>query len=200
MVLMKAIFFFLFGICCGIFRQDFLSYAIIEKYSINVGRVIQLGVIIDGISCVCNLYIHTYKKKGLKETAKIFFDNCPFYSVDIIPIYYIVYKLDFYTNYKWLVICNSCLIFARITIETQIKILTMDSLSCNFMIFLSNMIYIFSGIIPITKINYYLLFGLLCTQALELSAFIYIRAKEITDYLNIRIFCVNIQPQIISTV
>ncbi len=68
------------------------------------------------------------------------------------------------------------------------------------MIFLSNMIYIFSGIIPITKINYYLLFGLLCTQALELSAFIYIREKEITDYLNIRIFCVNIQPQIISTV
>ena len=55
--------FFLFGICCGIFRQDFLSYAIIEKYSINVGRVIQLGVVIDGISCVCNLYIHTYKKK-----------------------------------------------------------------------------------------------------------------------------------------
>ena len=193
------LFVFLFGICCGLFGQDFLSYTISEKYSINIGRVVQLGVVIGGISCVFNLYMHTYKKKGFKETAKIFLDNCPFYSVVVIPIYYIVFKLDFYNEYKWLIICNSCLIFARVTIDIQIKILTMDSLSCNFMIFLSNIFYIFSVIIPISNINYYLLLCLLYAQALELSAFVYIRAKEITNYLNIRIFCVNVQPQIIST-
>ena len=185
------LFVFLFGICCGLFGQNFLSYTLIEKYSINVGRVVQLGVVVGGISCVFNLYKHTIKKKGFKESITIFLENGSFYSVVIIPIIYIIYRNGFYTDNMWLIICNSCLIFARVTIDIQIKILTMDKLSCNFMIFLSNIFYIFSVVIPITKINYYVLLCLFFVQSLELAAFIYFRSKEITNFLNIRIFCVN---------
>jgi ethanolaminephosphotransferase len=190
---------FLLGVACGIFGQDFLLYTINEKYSITISKIVQLGVVLGGISCIFNLYLHTYKKKGHKEMLKIFLDNYTFYSVIIVPIYYILYRQDFYLDYKWLILCNACLIFARVTIDIQIKILTLDSLGCNYMIFFSNIFYIFSVVIPSTITRYYSLLILFVLQALELSAFIYIRAKEITKYLKIRIFCVSNAPQIIST-
>ena len=132
---------FLLAIVCGSFGQDFLYYTIIDKYSITVGKVIQLGVILGGLYCIYNLYLHTYKEKGYKEMAKIFLDNLPFYSVVTIPIYNIIYRLDFYIEYKWLILCNSCLIFERITIDIQIKILTLDNLGCNYIVFISHIIY-----------------------------------------------------------
>jgi ethanolaminephosphotransferase len=192
-------FIFLLGVVCGLFGQDFLYYTIIDKYSITVGKVIQLGVVLGGLSCIFNLYLHTYKKKGFKEMAKIFLDNVPFYSVVVIPIYYIIFKIDFYTEYKWIILCNSCLIFARITIDIQIKILTLDTLGCNYMVFISNIIYIITVTMPSTTIKYYTLLILFALQSAELCGFIYIRAKEITTYLNIRIFCVNTAPQILNT-
>ena len=131
--------------------------------------------------------------------AKIFLDNIPFYSVVVIPIYYIVFNLDFYTEYKWLILCNSCLIFARITIDIQIKILTLDVLRCNYMVFISNIIYIITIILSSTIIKYYTLLILFVLQIAELCVFIYFRAREITTYLNINIFCVNTAPQILNT-
>ena len=180
-----------------------LHYTIFEKYNITVAKVIQLAVVLGGLSCVFNLYLHTYKKKGLKNMLIIFLDNCPFYSVLIIPILYIIFSLDFYQDYKWLILCNSCLIFARVTIDIQIKIVTMDTIRCNFMVLFSNMAYISSLLIPWKFNKYYGLLILMSLQISELSAFIYYRTKQITNYLNIRIFCVNTfiphSPQILST-
>ena len=194
------LFVFLFGVACGIFGHDFLYYTVIEKYSITIGKIVQLGVVIGGLSCVFNLYFHTYKKKGYKEFFIIFLDNIPFYSVVLIPIYYIVFKLDFYIDYKWIILCNSCLLFARITMDIQIKILTMDTLGCSYFILISNIIFITSIIFPQIMVKYYTLLVLFILQSIELSAFIYIRTKEITNYLKIRIFCVNNTiPQIITT-
>ena len=190
----------LFGIACGIFSQDFLYYTLIEKYSITVGKIVQIGVILGGVSCVFNLYLHTYKKKGFKEMTKIFLDNVPIYSVLMIPIYYIAFKLDFYIDYKWLIICNSCILFARITIDIQIKILTLDNIDCNYMIFFSNIVFIASVTIPSPLIKYYTLLILLILQLIELCAFIYIRTKEITHFLNIRIFCVKTTTEINSSI
>ena len=192
-------FVFLLGIVCGLFGQDFLYYAIIDKYSFTIGKLIQLGVMLGGLSCIYNLYLHTYKKKGYKEMAKIFLDNVPFYSVVVIPIYYIIFNLDFYTNYKWLILCNSCLIFARITIDIQIKILTLDILGCNYIIFISNLIYIMTITFHSETIKYYVLLLLFALQSAELGAFIYVRANEITNYLNIRIFCINTAPKLLSS-
>ena len=156
--------------------------------------------LLGGLSCVFNLYLHTYKKKGYKELFINFLDNIPFYSVVLIPIYYISFKLDFYIDYKWLILCNSSLLFARITMDIQIKILTMDNLGCNYFIFISNIIFIGSVVIPSSTIKYYTLLILFIVQSIELSVFIYVRAREITNYLKIRIFCVNNTiPQIIST-
>ena len=192
-------FIFLLGVVCGLFGQDFLNYVVIDIFSITIGKLIQLGVVLGGLSCIYNLYLHTYKKKGYKEMPKIFLDNVPFYSVIIIPIYYIIFNKDFYINYKWLILCNSCLIFARITIDIQIKILTLDTLGCNYMILISNIIYIMTITFHSTLIKYYVLLVLFALQSSELGYFIYVRAKEITTYLNIRIFCINTAPKLLNS-
>ena len=185
---------FLLGIFLSIFGQDYMTYVINEKYSITVGKLIALVIVLGGISCWFNLYLHTYQKKGCKEAAKNFLDNIPFYAVLFVPPFFIEYHLDFYKKYKWLVICNACLIFARVTMDMQVKILTIDTLKCNVMFVFSNFAFILSLFIDSEFVKLYTLFLLFVAQATELSIFVFRRVKQITDFLEIRIFCVKNPP------
>ena len=170
-----------------------MEYIIYENYNITIGKLIGLGVIIGGISCIFNLYLHTYQKKGIKELPKIFLDNIPFYAIIIVPLIYISYHLEFYKDNKWIILSNISLLFARITIDIQVKILTNDILACNIMFFFTNISLILSLFINMYMITLYVLIILFIIQAVELSIFIFRRAKQITDFLEIRIFCVNNQ-------
>jgi len=91
-----------------------------------VGKLLALGVAIGGLSCVFNLYIHTYQQKGCKEATKIILDSLPFYGVIFLPLLYIQWYLEFYKDNKWIILGNIYLLFARITIDIQVKILTQD--------------------------------------------------------------------------
>ena len=184
-------FIFLLGVFLSIVGQDPMTYVISQKFSITIGQLIGLGVVIAGLSCVFNLYLHTYQKKGCKEAAKNFLDNIPFYAVIIVPLLFIEYHLDFYIKYKWTILCNACLLFARITIDIHIKILTLDTLTCNIMFVFSNFAFILSLFISIEIVLLYTLILLFIAQATELSIFIFKRAKQITDFLGIRIFFVK---------
>ena len=187
-------FIFLLGVFLSIVGHDPMTYIISSKFSITVGKLIALFVVLGGFSTVFNLYLHTYKKKGAKEAAKNFLDNIPFYGVVIIPLLYIKFHLEFYQNYKWIILVNACLIFARVTIDIQIKILTNDELSCNIMFVFSNIAFILSLFLQVESVKFYTLILLFAVQSVELGIFIFTRAKEISDYLQIRIFCINNPP------
>ena len=184
-------FIFLLGVFLSLAGQDYMNYIVSEKYNLTVGKLIGLFVLLGGFSCVFNLYLHTYKKKGAKELIKNFLDGLPFYAVVIVPILYIKFHLEFYLENKWVVLTNACLLFARLTIDIQIKILTTDVLTCNIMTIFTNLVFILSLFIHIDIVLIYTLFLLLVAQIVELAIFIYKRAKEITDFLGIRIFCIN---------
>ena len=92
---------------------------------------------------------------------------------------------------------NASLIFARITLDIQVKILTLDTLTCNIFYFFTNIAFISSLFIHVNFFKLFFLALLLVVQLTELCFFIYQRAKEITDFLEIRIFCVNNQPSLI---
>ena len=184
-------FIFLLGVTLSIVGQDCMIYVVNEKYNITVGKLIGLGVVIGGLSCVFNIFLHTYQKKGCKESAKILLDILPFYGVIIIPIVFIYIQLDFYKDNKWLVLGNISLLFARITMDIQIKILTLELLSCNIMYNFTNISLIFSLFLDVYIVMLYSLIVVLIIQAIELAIFIFRRAKQITDYLNIKIFCIN---------
>ena len=184
---------FLLGVILSFTGQDCMEYIIYEKYNITVGKLIGFGIVIGGFSCVFNLYLHTYQKKGLIELPKIFLDNIPFYGVIIIPLIFIFYSLEFYRDNKWIILCNISLLFARVTIDLHVKILTNDKLTCNIIFIFSNIALIAAIFIDIYIIRLFVLFGLFVIQSVELSIFIYRRAKQILDFLEIRLFCVNNQ-------
>ena len=120
-------------------------------------------------------------------------DNIPFYGVIIIPLIFIFYSLEFYRDNKWIILCNISLLFARVTIDLHVKILTNDKLTCNIIFIFSNIALIAAIFIDIYIIRLFVLFGLFVIQSVELSIFIYRRAKQILDFLEIRLFCVNNQ-------
>ena len=187
---------FLIGVTLGIIGQDWVEYYINEEYNITIGKLIGLGIVFAGLSCLFNLYFHTCKKKRCKEASKIFLDMLPFYGVIIIPLVYIGIHLDFYKDNKGFILANISLLFARITMDIQVKILTLQPLSCNIMYILVNISCIFSLFIETYIFMLYALILLLFIQAVELAIFIFRRARQITNYLNIRIFCIKQAAQV----
>lgn len=185
------LFIFLLGVFLSIVGQGPMCYVINEKYNLTIGQLIGLIVVFGGFSCVFNLYLHTYQRKGLKETLKNILDGIAFYSVLIVPLLFIKFHLDFYMESKWIIICNACSIFARVTIDLQIKILTAGIVTCNIMFVFSNLAFILCLFFTIEDVCLYTLILLFVAQLTELFIFIFQRAKEITDYLKIRIFCIN---------
>ena len=188
---------FLIGVGCGIFGQDWLKVVFFPKYpTLTLGKIIGGIIAIGGLLAWFNLYIHTFKKKGCLENVKNFFDNMSFYSCIIVPIIYIYHKAVFYQNTKWIVISNACLTFARVTLDIQIKIATMDSFKCNFMFFFSNIILISSIFIENYVFLFYYLGVATIFQISELAVFIFFRAREITDHLGIKIFIIEPREQV----
>ena len=181
----------LLGIILGITGQEWLDYYINERLNLTIGKLIGLGIGLSGFTCVYNLFLHSFQENGCKETAKIFLDILPFYGVLIIPIVYIAIQNDFYKDNKNLVLINVCLLFARITLDIQIKILTQQPLSCNIMYNFVNISFILSLFIDVYLVMFYAAILLMFVQIIELGIFIFRRAKQITDYLEIRIFCIN---------
>ena len=114
-----------------------------------------------------------------------------FYACVIVPFIYIYHKKIFYEITKWILIIQACLIFARVTLDIQIKMATIDSFRCNIMFFFSNFILILSLFITDNIINFYLLGFSSVFQFCELMVFIFFRATEITNHLGIRIFLIN---------
>ena len=183
---------FLIGVACGILGQNFLKVSFISNYPrVTVGRIIAGIIAFGGFTAVINLNIHTYKKKGCLENIRNFYDNMSFYSCIAVPLFYIYYKKEFYYNTKWILIVNACLIFARVTLDIQIKMATIDTYKCNFMFFFSNIIFISTLFIKDNLLIFYLLGFSAIFQAAELTVFIFFRAKEITEHLGIQIFVIQ---------
>ena len=185
---------FLLGIYCAIFGQNNMKYIVNDDNSITVTHIISVGVVLGGLSTVLNLFLYIYQKKGLKEASKIFLDITPLYAVIFVPLLFILFHIEFYKDHKWIILANASLIFARITLDIQIKIITLDILTYNFMYVFSNIAFIFSLFLYYDIAKLYFLLLLLVAQVTELTIFIFKRAKEISDFLEVKIFCISNPP------
>ena len=188
----------LIAIICGILGQDWVQYIPFQKLEfLTIGKIFALTIVLGGIGTMFNLYLHTFQKKGCSENLKNFLDNMSFYNSLIIPVFYIYFKEEFWLNVKWLVIFNSCILFARVTIDLQMKIVTMDSFKCSLIFILTNVAMLISLFIKNNQFNFYFLgiYGIF--QFAELAVFIYFRANEITDFLGIRIFFIE-SPELLE--
>jgi len=174
----------------GIFGQSVLKKNLYKNY-ITIGQAVGLFVTIGGISCVFNLFLHTYKKLGIRPFINIILDWIYFYIVLIFPIFYIIKFKLFYSQYKWIILFVSGLLFARQTMDVQVKIVTMDKIKGNFFVFLMNILIIFTLFIERDKFKLFFLIFICTMEISELMMFIIFRTKEITNYLGIKIFTIN---------
>lgn len=187
---------FLMGVISGFIGQGWVKFVIISSWQLTIGKIIAIGILLGGISTVFQLYLHTLQKKKCYDLVINFLDGLVFYNVLLIPIIYVEFRNAFYQKYMWLILVNSMALFARVTLDMQVKIATIDTLSCNFMFIFSNVFYIISIFITNMNWNFYLLCALAAVQIAEMSMFIYLRADQITEYLGIKIFVISKMEQI----
>ena len=180
-----------FGLVFGIIGQSFLKANIIPGIKISTGKFFGLCMAIASLSTVFNCYVNTYKKKGGKECLRNIYQNANFYSVIVVPLIYIFYFKEFYKENKGLILLNASCIFARVCVDLQIKICTMDVPSCCMLYIFSNVTFVFSLFTYFDFIRYWVLLILFIVQGVELSFFVFIRAREISKYLDIKIFCIK---------
>ncbi len=189
---------FLLGVGIGISGQEWLRMSVWEKYEfLTWGKLIGLGIALGAVPAVFNLYWHTFQKRGCSDMCRIFYENLNFYIVPVLPVVYIYYREEFWINCKWIVLVCVCLLFARITIDVQVKIATMDApYGCGLITIIFNILLIVSFFITSTHYNYLYMLCLAIFQSFELASFIYFRANEITDHLGIKIFTIVPSEQI----
>lgn len=158
---------------------------------ITFGKCFALIMFVLGIKTYIDLYVHVFQKRGFKESLKNLYQNAVIYSVMIVPFVHIYYHPHFYKEYKDIILFNASCIFARCTMELQFKIVTLDTLEYTMIYYFSNITFFLSLLIKIEFIQHYMLLFLFIIQGVELGFLIVIRFREIANYLNIRIFCIQ---------
>lgn len=182
----------IFGVTCALIGQGWLDTTLF--CGVKLGQIFGSCICLGGLSCAFNTFKNIYKKKGFKQVLKIFFDWGIFYTVIGVPLFAIIFKTDFYILHKWIILVTSCLLFARITMNIQITIVTMDTLKWEFFPVLVSLCLNATFIISDDTYKYWFLCGVGLSQATELIMFIILRSKQITNHLGIKMFTIN--PQI----
>lgn len=168
--------------------QEWIKHIFFTNTTVTVGRLFGWFMAVFSVKYIYCCYSETYDKRSPRECGKNVFENAPFYSVILVPLYFTEYFPVFYKNYKWLIIVNSSLIFARVTIDVEVKICTMDIPRGCMMFWVSNLAFIFSFFAYFDWLRYYVLMGLMFVQIIELSLFIFMRLSEISKYVNSKKF------------
>lgn len=182
------------GILIGFTGQDWLEQKIVGNITYGKG----MGIVIDCFIMLSlfELYKHTWDKYGIKGVLNNFWDGLIFINVSIIPWHFIILCNTFYQEYKWLILINVSLLFARITLDIIIRVITMDKCKFPLISIISNVLLILSLLCNYIEnqkeyMQYNLLMVLLVGQLIEIVYFIVYRALEITNYLNIKIFTIK---------
>lgn len=173
------------SIICSIFGQDFLLHSI---GPFTIGQYGCLLILALMTTCIGGTFINIFKAKGFRGVCMIFLDWLFFYNVIMFPLLNIYYDNDFYYHNCWIIMLCSCLLFARMTIDLQIKIVTMGKPRLNIIVIFSNAFIMMTWFIHLFNLKFYFLSGIAVMQGTELMMFIIFRSREISSYLGIKIF------------
>ena len=185
-------------IFCGFAGQEWLQTTIVG--SLTLGQLFGLIVLFGGFSCVFNTFLHVYQHHGFKKMMTIPLDWIFFYNVVCYPSILVSVNPIFFMKHGWLPILISCLLFARETMDIQIKIVTNDRLRCNIFITCINLMINCSFLIFNDRYKFLYLGVIAVMLATELMMFIILRSRQITEFLGIKIFTIIPNPQNVNVV
>lgn len=177
----------LMGIVCAIAGQEFLFNSI---GPFTIGEYGCMLVLVGMVTCIVGTFVKIFKARGFKGVLIIFLDWIFVYNIILFPLFILYLDNEFYQEHCWLIMLCSSLLFSRITIDLQIKIVTMDKQRLSIFIILSNTFQVMALFINLSNIKFYFLSGVAMMQGTELMMFVLFRSKEISAYLGIKIFTI----------
>jgi ethanolaminephosphotransferase len=180
------------GILCGLIGNGWLGTVLFK--TVTLGGLFSLFVFFGGCMCIYSTFKKVYMKEGLKSMLWIFVDWATFFMVLLFPIINILFCEGFYVAYKGFIIFVVCCLFARITINLQITIVTMAKLEVVLIAVVVNVLMIGSFFISIYKWRAVYLGVVFAIEFGELIAFVIIRSRQIMSYLGIKLL--TIEPKI----
>ena len=159
---------------------------------ITIGQFIMVLVFIGSLlTCSLSCLFKIYCRKGCKSFVVCLYDSLLFYNVFLFPSFYLLINKEGYSYYLSFIIMTISLLYARITIELHIAICTSQTIKFSYDIYIANIIlcmnYFYSS-------NIFLLITLIFSSLLlgiYLVVFIYIRSKEILNYLDINLLTIK---------
>ena len=120
----------------AITRQNWIEHEIFGI--ISLGKIIGLGLICFGFFCTYTTVQHI-KKDNPDYVKYIPIDLSMFFGLILYPLIYIIFRNQFYEANFWIIFVSYSLLFASMTMDLQIQIITLQGFSMN----IPNLIFLF---------------------------------------------------------
>lgn len=163
-----------------------------EILDLTIGEWIALGLLLATVHTVVMSLFNIFYHRGFKTFLKTFLDWVFYYNVIIAPIINSSFKYLFYADYLWLIYLTISLLFARITIDLQIRVVTRQKIGFSLTLLGVNVALIVSYLFR----NRFILLTIygMSSVALgtEIAMLVVTRSMEILSFLKIRLLCINV--------
>lgn len=171
-----------------------------KRYFLFIHHWVLLGLLLFSINSAIISFFNIYRKKGLRQLLRVFFDWLMFYNVFVIPILYNYFNDYFYEKHLHYIIIVISIIFARNSIELQLNIVLNKKISYSLDMIGCNILLIGTFFIEHELILILIFTAVSIILGTQLAMIIAIRGIEITQFLNIRLLCVPDNKPLISNV
>lgn len=169
-----------------ILGNDFWIYKI--KYiGMTIGEfMVFINLIASFSTATIPLFYHVYKKKGIKKIYEMLFDFGLFCHVIFFPGFYLYLYKEYYARNLTLIIFFISALYSKIIIYLQLCICTGDKNKLFKDIIISSILIFVNYFIGNEKFLIYSCIFSTVYVGTNLFKLIYIRSKEILNYLNIK--------------
>lgn len=171
----------------GLFPEIYVN----EIWILTIGEWCALLTLLGSIHCVVMSLFNIFFAKGIVAVLRAGLDWLFFYAVILTPIIVSTAHDIFFADYLWLVMLCVSLLFARITMDLQIRIVTKQRMGVSPIVIGANVAMLISFFFR-KKFILLTLFGMTTVVlGTEIAMLIATRSIEILTYLKLKLFKIN---------
>lgn len=174
----------------GIFPEIYTN----EIWILTVGEWCALLTLLGTVHCIVMSLFNIFFSKGMMGIVRAALDWLPFYTVIITPMVISNTRDVFFADYFWLVMLTVSLLFARLTMDLQVRIVTKQRIGVSIIVIGVNVALIVSYFLR-KKFFLLTIFGMssVCLGT-EIAMLVCTRSIEILTFLKLKLLC--IQPNL----
>ena len=165
-----------------------------EIWILTVGEWCALLTLLGTIHCIVMSLFNIFFSKGMMAIIRAGLDSLPFYTVILTPIVISNTRDVLFADYFWLIMLTVSLLFARLTMDLQVRIVTKQRIGISLVVIGVNAALVASYFL---RKRFFLLtiFGMSSVAlGTEIAMLICTRSIEILTFLKLKLLC--IQPNL----